>query len=56
MRLVVNRDRTDRYNFEVAIPSGRSVLRMVLNTHTPDRALLDALVERAWQRFTASTA
>jgi hypothetical protein len=56
VRLILNRDRTDSYNYEVAIPSGRSVLRMVLNARTPDRALLDALVERAWQRFTAATA
>ena len=46
--LVTSRDRPDAFNYEVVALSGDTLLRAVLNTRRPDRALLDRLVGIAW--------
>ncbi len=55
MYLVINRDRTDSFNYEVSIPLGNSVLKMVLNSRVPNRELLDNLVARAYRQFASAT-
>ncbi len=54
VRLVINQDRTDSFNYEVAIPLGSSVLKMVLNSRVPNRELLDNLVARAYRQFASA--
>jgi hypothetical protein len=48
--LVSSLDRSDSYNYEVAIVSGDVALRAVLNTRHPDRELLDELIAIAWTK------
>jgi hypothetical protein len=52
LRLVTNLDRSDSYNYEVAVRSGDMLVNAVLNVRQPNRALLDDLIQRAWRRAT----
>jgi hypothetical protein len=52
--IVKSRDRNHSYNYEVAARSGLIVVRTVLNTRKPSRALLDELVAAAWAKAKSS--
>jgi hypothetical protein len=54
--LITSTDRSDSFNYEVAIRSGDSLVLLVVNLRHPDRRLVNAAVDAAWTRALESGA